>query len=141
MSYKAVFEKGEAIHFDTVEEASKTLNLPNLAATIEKNNACYLAGEANEWGLVAARMPYIDTTDGIWLMRVDPNPYLTTAGLDCTIDGQIVTAEGEIIPGLWGAGDVIGSYEGREGYYGNGFDAAVAFGAVVGDNIAAELSK
>lgn len=140
-TYKAIFEKGEAIHFDTVEEASKALNLPNLAATIEKNNACYLSGTANQWGLAPARMPYIDTTDGIWLMRVDPNPYLTVAGLDCTIDGNIVTAEGKIIPGLWGAGDVIGSYEQREGFYGNGFDAAVVFGAIVGDNIAAELKK
>ena len=141
MSYKAVFEKGEAIHYDTVEEAAKALNLPNLAATIEKNNACYLAGEANEWGLSGAKLPYIDTKDGIWLMRVDPNPYLTTAGLDCDIDGRILTAEGKAIAGLWGAGDVIGAYEGREGYYGNGFDAAVAFGAIVGDRIAAELQK
>ena len=140
MSYKAVFEKGEAIHYDTVEEAAKALNLPNLAATIEKNNACYLAGEANQWGLSGAKLPYIDTKDGIWLMRVDPNPYLTTAGLDCDIDGHILTAEGKIIPGLWGAGDIIGSYEQREGYYGNGFDAAVAFGAVVGDNIAEVLN-
>mgnify|MGYP001131140324 FL=1 len=74
-------------------------------------------------------------------MRVDPNPYLTTAGLDCDIDGRILTAEGKAIAGLWGAGDVIGAYEGREGYYGNGFDAAVAFGAIVGDRIAAELQK
>lgn len=141
MSYKAVFEKGEAVHYDTVEEAAKALNLPNLAATIEKNNACYLAGTANEWGLSGAKLPYIDTKDGIWLMRVDPNPYLTTAGLRVTIDGRLLTEDNEVIPGLWAAGDVIGSYEQREGYYGNGFDAAVAFGAVVGDNIAAELKK
>ncbi len=141
MSYKAVFEKEEAIHFDTVEEAAKALNLPNLAATIEKNNACYLAGEANEWGLSGAKLPYIDTTDGIWLMRVDPNPYLTVAGLDCDMDGHILTAEGEIIDGLWGAGDVIGAYEQREGFYGNGFDAAVTFGAIVGDRIAESQAK
>jgi len=144
MSYKAVFEKEEAIHYDTVAEASKALDLPNLAATIEKNNACYLAGEANQWGLGMTgtyRLPYIDTTDGVWLMRVDPNPYLTVAGLDCDIDGHILTAEGRIIDGLWGAGDVIGAYETREGFYGNGFDAAVTFGAIVGDRIAEKQGK
>ncbi len=144
MSYKAIFEKEEAIHYDTVEEASKALNLPGLAAAIEKNNACYLAGKANEWGLGVTgtyQLPYIDTTDGVWLMRVDPNPYLTTAGLACDIDGHILTAEGKIIDGLWAAGDVIGSYEQRETRYANGFHAAVAFGAIVGDNIAAHQAK
>lgn len=139
MSYKAIFEKGEAVHYDTVEEASKALNLPNLAATIEKNNACYLAGEANEWGLSGAKLPYIDTTDGIWLVRVEPVVYLTTAGLRVDIDGHVLTENDDIISGLWAAGDVIGSYEQRETRYGNGFDAAVSFGAVVGDNIAETL--
>ena len=138
-TYKGVFEKGEAVHFDSVEEAAKALNLPNLAASIEKNNACFMAGEANEWGLAAARMPYIDTTDGVWLMRVEPVVYLTTAGLRVDIDGHLLTADDEIIPHLWAAGDVIGSYEQRETRYGNGFDAAVSFGAKVGDNMAAVI--
>ena len=34
---------------------------------------------------------------------------------------------------------MIGSYEQRETRYGNGFDAAVVFGATVGDRIAAKL--
>ena len=77
--YNAIFEKGEAVHYDSVEAAAEALNLPNLAATIEKNNEFAIKGEANEWG--RAGLPYIDTREGIWLCRVDPNYYLTTAGL------------------------------------------------------------
>lgn len=139
MSYSAIFEKGEAVHYDTVEEASKALNLPNLAAAIEKNNACYMSGTANEWGLTGAKLPYIDTKDGVWLVRVEPVVYLTTAGLRVDLDGHLLTENDKIIPGLWAAGDVIGSYEQRETRYGNGFDAAVVFGAIVGDRIAAEV--
>ena len=140
-TYNAIFEKGEAVHYDSVEEASKALNLPNLATAIEKNNACYMNGTPNEWNMAVSKLNYIDTNNGIWLVKVNPNPYLTTAGLDCDIDGHLLNTEGEIIPNLWVAGDIIGSYEGRETRYGNGFDAAVVFGAIVGDNIAAELQK
>lgn len=137
-TYKAIFEKGEAVHYDTVEEASKALNLPNLAQTIATNNELALNGGTSEWG--QGNLPYLDTKDGIWLVRVEPVVYLTTAGLRVDIDGHLLTENDEIIPGLWAAGDVIGSYEQRETRYGNGFDAAVAFGAIVGDNIAEVLA-
>ena len=137
--YNAIFEKGEAMHFDSLEAASEALNLPNLVATVEKNNEFALKGEANEWG--RAGLPYIDTREGIWLCRVDPNYYLTTAGLRVDIDGHVLTAEDEIIPNLWAAGDVIGAYEERDGQkYGNGFNVAFIFGSIVGDNMAAVVA-
>lgn len=138
-TYKAIFEKGEAVHYDSVEEASEALNLPNLAQTIATNNELAMNGGTSEWG--QGNLPYIDTRDGIWLVRVEPVVYLTTAGLRVDIDGHLLTENDEVIPNLWAAGDVIGSYEQRETRYGNGFDAAVTFGAIVGDNIAAELQK
>ena len=134
--YNAIFEKGEAMHFDTIEAAAEELNLPNLVATVEKNNEFALTGEANEFG--RAGLPYIDTREGIWLCRVDPNYYLTTAGLRVDMDGHVVTAEDVVIPNLWAAGDVIGAYEERDGQkYGNGFNVAFIFGSIVGDNMAA----
>ena len=134
--YNAIFEKGEAMHFDSLEAAAEELNLPNLVATVEKNNEFALTGEANEWG--RAGLPYIDTREGIWLCRVDPNYYLTTAGLRVDMDGHVVTAEDVVIPNLWAAGDVIGAYEERDGQkYGNGFNVAFIFGSIVGENMAA----
>ena len=134
-TYNAIFEKGEAVHYDSLEEAAKILNLPNLVKTVEDNNALALKGEANEWG--RGNLPYIDTREGVWLIRVDPNYYLTTAGLRVDIDGRVLTAEDKVIPGLWAAGDVIGSYEERDGQkYGNGFNVAFIFGSIVGDNMA-----
>ncbi len=136
-TYKAIFEKGEAVHYDTVEEAAKALNLPNLAQTIATNNELAMNGGTSEWG--QGNLPYLDTKDGIWLVRVEPVVYLTTAGLRVDLDGHVLTEKDAEIPGLWAAGDVIGSYEQRETRYGNGFDAAVSFGALVGDRIAEEL--
>jgi len=139
-TYKGIFEKGEAIHYDSVAQAAAALSLPDLQATIDTNNALAIQGKeaADEWG--RANLPYIDTREGVWAVRVDPNVYLTCAGLRVDMDGHVLTAEDQIIPGLWAAGDVIGAYEERDGQnYGNGFDAAVSFGALVGDRIAATI--
>ena len=136
-TYKAIFEKGEAVHYDTVEEAAKALNLPDLAQTIATNNELAMNGGTSEWG--QGNLPYLDTKDGIWLVRVEPVVYLTTAGLRVDLDGHVLTEKDAVIPNLWAAGDVIGSYEQRETRYGNGFDAAVVFGATVGDRIAAAV--
>ena len=84
-TYTAMFEKGEAVHYDSVEAASKACNLPNLQASIDDNNAAakaFIAGDAkaaDKWG--RTRCPYIDTRKGIWMIQVDPTFYLTTAGL------------------------------------------------------------
>ena len=134
-TYNAIFEKGEAVHYESLEAAAEALNLPNLVKTVEDNNDLALKGEANEWG--RTNLPFIDTREGVWLIRVDPNYYLTTAGLRVDIDGHVLTENDEIIPGLWAAGDVIGAYEERDGQkYGNGFNVAFIFGAIVGDNMA-----
>ena len=52
-------------------------------------------------------------------------------------DGHILREDGSIIPGLYGAGDVLGALEEKDGKaYGMGFDSAMIFGYIVGDVIA-----
>ena len=48
--YKALFDKGEAVRYDSLEECAEKLNLPGLAAAVEANNAAALSGEADELG-------------------------------------------------------------------------------------------
>ena len=53
---------------------------------------------------------------------------------------HVINTEGEIIPGLYAAGDVTGSAEERDGVaYGNGATQSVAFGMAAGETIAAEI--
>ncbi|MCI8514294.1 MAG: FAD-binding protein [Lachnospiraceae bacterium] len=140
--YNAIFESGECVHYDSVEECAEKCNLPNLAATIEKNNEVALAGEKDEWG---RQCPYLDTRNGIWAIQVDPTYYLTTAGLQ--IDPQAHVTKGgyetgtyDVIPGLYAAGDVCGSVEEKDGkQYGMGFDCAMTYGYIAAETIAAEI--
>jgi len=137
-TYKAIMEKGEAVRYDSVAAAAEALNLPNLAASIEANNKASLAGEADAWGRKGC--PYIETRDGVWLLRVDPTFYLTTGGLAIDVDGRMLKEDGSVIPGLYAGGDVVGSIEEKDGKkYGMGFDAALAYGYILGETVNAEI--
>lgn len=136
--YVAMFEKGEAVHYDSVEAAAEELNLPNLADAINNNNAASISGEADEFG--RRNCPYIETRDGVWLIRVDPTFYLTTAGLAIDTDCHVLTEEKKAIPGLYAAGDVCGSIEEKDAkQYGMGFDAALVYGYIMGETLKKEI--
>ncbi len=138
VSYDTVFENGEAVYYNSLEEAAADLNLPSLVETVEANNSHYMAGTADEFG--RSKLPYIDDRDGVYMLRVDPTYYLTTGGLACDEDGRIITEAGEVIEGLYGAGDVLGSLQEKDGLkYGLGFDAAMMFGYIVADNIMEDI--
>ncbi|MEG1790213.1 MAG: FAD-dependent oxidoreductase, partial [Oscillospiraceae bacterium] len=134
VSYEPVFDKGEAVWYESVEAASTALNLPNLAATIDANNTAYYSGEADEWG--RTNLDLIDARDGIWMLRVDPTMYLTTGGLACDPSGHILRDDRSVIANLYGAGDVLGSLEEKDGRgYAMGFDSALVFGYIVADTV------
>ena len=136
--YIAMFEKEEAVHYASVEEASQALNLPNLAASIEANNTAALSGEADEFG--RKNCPYIETRTGLWAIQVDPTFYLTTAGLAIATECHVLNADKAAIAGLYAAGDVCGSIEEKDGkQYGMGFDAALVYGYIMGETLKKEI--
>ena len=139
-TYAAIFDRGLVQHFDTVEQAAEELNLPNLAATIEKNNEVALTGEPDEWG--RKKVPYIETRDGIYAIKVLPTFYLTTGGLAIDTATHVLREDGSIIGCLYAAGDVCGSVEEKDGAnYKMGFDAAMAFGYIMADTINTDLAS
>lgn len=138
-AYKAIFDKGEAVKYDSLEECAEALKLDNLTETVNKNNELALKGEADEWG--RDKLPYIDSKNGVWAVRVDPNVYLTTGGLDIDLDARVLKADGTPIPGLYAAGDVCGSIEQKDGRsYAYGFDSAMTFGAVAAETMMKEIN-
>ena len=112
-TYKALFSRGEVLHYDTVEEAAADLDLPGLPAAIEANNEAALAGEKG--------YSFIETRYGIYLVAVMPTLYLTTTGACIDPQGRVLTdsyvidGDNTVIPGLYAAGDVCGSVEEKDG--------------------------
>ncbi|MEC4176935.1 FAD-dependent oxidoreductase [Adlercreutzia sp. R7] len=138
-TYNCLFERGEAVHYESVAEAAEKLDLPELQAQIDENNGYALSGEPDRFG--RAMRPYIETRDGIWCVEVTPTFYLTTDGLRIDEDCHILTEGNEIIPHLYAAGDTAGSIEKKDGLkYSYGFDSASTFGYHMAEVIAKELS-
>jgi len=129
LSYASVFERGEAVRYPSVEEAAERLDLPGLSSSIEANNADFLAKKA--------RASYIETRDGVWVIRIVPSFYLTTGGLAIDTEARVLDASGSPIPGLYAAGDVAGSIEEKDGsVYGYGFPSALTYGFIAAETMA-----
>ena len=136
--YKALFEKGEAVRYDSLEECAEKLDLPGLAAAVEANNAAALSGEPDEFG--RKNCPFIETREGVWAIRVDPTFYLTPAGLAIDTQAHVLKEDGSAIENLYAAGDVAGSIEEKDGKpYGCGFIAATTYGWIAAETIEAEM--
>ncbi len=124
-TYAAMFDCGDAVHYDSVAEAAEANQLPNLQATIDA---------FNQTGM-------LETRDGVWVLEVLPTFYLTTSGLMSDCDCHILAEDGTAIPGLYGAGDVTGSVEKKDGLrYSYGFDSASSYGFHMAEVIEQELA-
>ena len=135
--YACLFDRGDIVHYDTVEEAAESLNLPNLRAAFDAHNQHALAGEQDEYG----RKPtFLNDSDGIWLVSCMPTFYLTTGGIRIDTACHVLDGTDGPIPGLYAAGDICGSIEEKDGInYGYGFDSALTYGFVMGNTVAAEV--
>ena len=135
--YACLFDRGDIVHYDTVEAVAEALNLPGLRAALDAHNQHALAGEEDEFG----RKPtFLNESDGIWLVSCMPTFYLTTGGIRIDTEGRVLNADGAAIPGLYAAGDICGSIEEKDGVqYGYGFDAALTYGYIMGNTVAAEV--
>lgn len=134
--YACLFDRGDIVHYDTVEEAAEALDLPGLRAAFDSHNQHALAGEQDEYG----RKPtFLNDNDGIWLVSCMPTFYLTTGGIRIDTSCHVLDATDTPITGLYAAGDICGSIEEKDGVnYGYGFDSALTYGFVLGDTVAAE---
>lgn len=138
-TYNALFERGEAIRYDSVEEIMEEYDLPKLQESIDAANELALSGEVNAFGL--PKYPYMETRNGLWIVEVTPTFYLTTSGLRSDTECHLLDSDGNKIPGLYGAGDLIGAVEKKDGLrYSYGFDSASAFGYHMADVVEQELA-
>lgn len=138
--YAALFDRGDIVHYDTVQEAVEELGLPDLSETIDSHNRHALAGEEDEFG----RTPgFLNINDGIWVVSCMPTFYLTTGGIGIDTAGHVLTDGGaSTISGLYAAGDIAGSIEEKDGnMYGYGFDSALTYGFIMANTIIAEQAK
>lgn len=133
---------------ETVEELEEELGIQagNLVSTVEFYNEHAAKGEdplfhkAVEWlKPIDAPFAALDCTPG----RGVYTPTFTLGGLDTRPSGEVLTPEGEVIPGLYAAGRTTAGVPRRAEGYGSGMSVgdATFFGRMAGIAVAAADSR
>lgn len=137
-------DAGRAYKADTLEELAEKIGVPseNLVASVEEyNRHCQggdLEGQPDEFG----RTLFTDTdkvNNGIndapfyAAVRV-PTVHHTMGGVKINTNAEVIDTKGNVIPGVYAAGEVTGGIHGSNRLGGNALTDTVVFGRIAGTN-------
>ena len=130
--------KGRIFRADTIEELAVQIGLDPavLRATHDQFNAYVAAGADADFGRSLFGDP-LDTPPFYASPRM-PTVHHTMGGIEIDLMGHVLDAEGNIIPGLYAAGEVTGGIHGSNRLGGNALLDIHVFGREAGKNAAAE---
>ena len=137
---ESYYKAGLLTEAESLEELGEKLNVDGeqLAATVSTYNGYVEAGEDQDYGrdsLTAelTKAPY-------YAVEVGPAVHHTMGGLKINTDTEVITESGEVIKGLYAAGEVTGGVHGANRLGGNALADITTFGRIAGTN-AAEFIK
>lgn len=77
------------------------------------------------------------TAEGPWyVIKIAPGIHHTMGGIEIDVDSQVISTEGEVIPGLYACGEVTGGVHGGNRVGGNALVDCQVFGMIAGENAA-----
>lgn len=113
---KAV-ERGAIIKSDTLEGIAETYGIDKktFLATVERYNELCEKGVDEDFGVKREFMGYTDIKEPpFYAIKRAPGVLATVGGLQVEEHSRVLNEEGEVIKGLWAAGDCGGSFYGHE---------------------------
>ncbi len=133
---------GRALKADTLEELAALMNVPaeNLIAGVEDYNRYCIGGDLEGHADSFGRTLFTDTAginNGInngpfyATLRV-PTVHHTMGGVQINEHAQVIDTNGNVIPGLFAAGEVTGGIHGTNRLGGNALTDTVTFGRIAG---------
>ena len=132
--------KGFAESGETYEELAEAIGTPAdvFAATMEKWNECVAAKEDADFNRVSFANP-LDQAP-YYAIKVQPGIHHTMGGIKIDSAAQVIDTEGNVIPGLFAAGEVTGGVHGNNRLGGNAVADFTIFGRIAGGSAAAYVS-
>ena len=131
---------------DSLEELAEIMEVPyeTLKTTVDNYNAHVEAGDVDEFGRKFVEEEgnsfnvAVNKIEGnkYYAVKIKPLCVITMGGVNVNTDMQVVDEAGNVIPGLFAAGEVVGGVWGRYISSGVGVMGSVAFGRVAGKNVA-----
>ncbi len=141
---------GRAYKADTLEELAEKIGVPaeNLTASVEEYNRHCLGGDLEGQPDEFGRTLFTDTdkvNNGIndapfYAAERVPTVHHTMGGVKINTSTEVLDKDGNVIPGLYAAGEVTGGIHGSNRLGGNALTDTVVFGRIAGKN-ASEFTR
>lgn len=137
---KDLIDAGLVFYGKTLKEAAEAANIPaeTLQATVDAYNAKVDENaEVDEFG----RNLFTNRLDGEdwYLVPRAPAVHHTMGGVQVDLECHVLNAEGQVIPGLYAAGEVTGGLHGANRLGGNALVETVVFGKMAGENMRKDM--
>jgi fumarate reductase flavoprotein subunit len=127
---------GHSVCADTLEELAEKINIDPevLVATVNKYNEGMLNGK-DEFGKATSADSVIETAPFYASLRT-PTVHHTMGGVEINTDTEVLDADGNVILGLYAAGETTGGIHGNNRLGGNAYPDIMTFGRIAGKNAA-----
>ncbi|HSR04827.1 MAG TPA: flavocytochrome c [Proteiniclasticum sp.] len=133
------YEKGFLVEGATLEELAEKLEMDKetLQMTFDTYNASVESGTDADFGRedMAASL----SVGPFYAVEVAPAVHHTMGGVIITVNGEVVNADGEVITGLFAAGEVTGGIHGNNRLGGNAMADITIFGRIAAKSAVAFL--
>lgn len=131
-----LIETGEAVKADTIDEACAFfgINAENFKAELEKYNGFAKNGKDEDFNRRDGLREYSLTDGPFYFIRSTPAIHHTMGGVEINTNAEVIGTNGEVIPGLFAAGEVTGGIHGNNRLGGNALDDIIVFGRIAGQN-------
>ena len=112
--------------------------LKQLESTVKRVSS--MAGKGNDKDF-HHRGGLMDMSEGqYYVIKAVPSTHHTMGGVRINEKAQVLTAKGQVIPGLWAAGEVTGVTHGTNRLGGNAYTDIIVFGRIAGEAAAFEAA-
>ncbi|WP_071393546.1 flavocytochrome c [Bacillus tuaregi] len=134
--YDSLIDRGLLVKADTIDEAAKHFGIDAeaLKETVKNYNEYAKNGKDLEFN---KRGELVAFTDGpYYIMKSIPAVHHTMGGVKINPDAQVINTTGDIIKGLYAAGEVTGNIHGTNRLGSDAIADIIVFGRVAGKNAA-----
>ena len=128
---------GLVVHGETIEDLAKKINVDpsNLKQTVATWNQAVENHDDAEFGRTTGMDRGI-TNPGFIAIHIAPAIHYTMGGIHITPKTQVLDGNGDIIKGLFAAGEVAGGLHGNNRVGGNSIAETIVFGRQAGQQVA-----
>lgn len=130
-------------HAESIDELAKILDVDaeNLKETVDRYNSFVEKGKDEDFGREAKYMTAKIKEGPYYLVEQKPRFATTLGGLKINEKLQVINKEGQVIEGLFAAGDVAGGARGDDSIPGSDVGWALTSGFTAGKTISELISK